>query len=78
MNFFDESEWDTKTITGAIKMFLRNLPDPLMTFELHNHFINAAKISDVAQRVGHIHFYVYKLPEPHYEMLELIIRHLRL
>ena len=30
--------------------FLRNLPEPLMTFELHNQFINAAKIGDIQQR----------------------------
>ncbi|KAI1721529.1 rhoGAP domain-containing protein [Ditylenchus destructor] len=77
MNLADDSEWETKTISSAIKTFLRNLPEPLMTFELHNHFINAAKMDNIQQRVGHIHFYVYKLPEPHMQMLELIIRHLR-
>jgi hypothetical protein len=48
-----------------------------MTFDLHNHFINAAKVTDLQQRINHIHFYVYKLPETHYRMLEMIIRHLR-
>uniref|UniRef100_A0A915CNP9 Rho-GAP domain-containing protein n=1 Tax=Ditylenchus dipsaci TaxID=166011 RepID=A0A915CNP9_9BILA len=49
-----------------------------MTFDLHSHFINAAKMGDISQRVNHIHYYVYKLPEAHKQMLELIIRHLRL
>ena len=48
-----------------------------MTFELHNLFINAAKLDDSQQRVNHIHYYVYKLPESHRRMLEIIIRHLR-
>ena len=49
-----------------------------MTFELHNLFINAAKLDDIQQRVNHIHYYVYKLPESHRKMLEIIIRHLRI
>ncbi|TKR77965.1 hypothetical protein L596_018848 [Steinernema carpocapsae] len=77
MAFGEEIEWETKTISSAIKTFLRNLPEPLMTFELHNHFINAAKMDDQKERVGHIHYYVYQLPESHKRMLEIIIRHLR-
>lgn len=77
LNLTDDSEWETKTISSAIKTFLRNLPEPLMTFDLHHHFINAAKMGDIVQRVNHIHYYVYKLPEVHRQMLELIIRHLR-
>ena len=48
-----------------------------MTFDLHNHFINAAKMGDAQQRVTTIHYYTYKLPDVHRVMLELIIRHLR-
>uniref|UniRef100_A0AC34RJC4 Rho GTPase-activating protein 26 n=1 Tax=Panagrolaimus sp. JU765 TaxID=591449 RepID=A0AC34RJC4_9BILA len=77
LNLNDDSEWETKTISSAVKTFLRNLPEPLMTFELHNLFINAAKLDDGQQRVNHIHYYVYKLPESHRKMLEIIIRHLR-
>lgn len=77
LNLTDDTEWETKTISSAIKTFLRNLPEPLMTFDLHHHFINAAKMDDVVQRVNHIHYYVYKLPEVHRHMLELIIKHLK-
>lgn len=37
----DPVEWETKTITSALKMYLRNLPEPLMTFRFHNGFIAA-------------------------------------
>uniref|UniRef100_A0A0N4Z2K5 Rho GTPase-activating protein 26 n=1 Tax=Parastrongyloides trichosuri TaxID=131310 RepID=A0A0N4Z2K5_PARTI len=73
----EDSEWEIKTISSAVKTFLRNLPEPLMTFELHSHFINAAKMDDSDQRVDHIHFYVYKLPESHRNMLKIVISHLR-
>ncbi|CAL2036131.1 unnamed protein product [Caenorhabditis brenneri] len=76
LNLRDE-EWETKTISSAVKTFLRNLPEPLMTFELHNVFINAAKMGDATMRIDHIHFYVHQLPPQHHKMLEIVVRHLR-
>ena len=38
-------EWETKTITSAAKAFFRNLPEPLMTFKMHNSFNAAASKS---------------------------------
>lgn len=56
--------------------FARNLPEPLMTFDLHSQFINAAKM-DCAMRVSHIHYYVHQLPKTHIDMLKIIIEHLK-
>jgi len=43
LSFLDDCiEWETKTITSALKLYLRNLPEPLMTFKYHNAFISAA------------------------------------
>ena len=42
INLDDSLEWDTKTITSAVKAYLRNLPEPLMTFKMHTSFIAAA------------------------------------
>lgn len=41
VNLDDPQEWETKTITSAMKTYLRNLPEPLMSFRYHNDFINA-------------------------------------
>ena len=38
----DAAEWEVKTITSAIKQYFRNLPEPIMTYNLHSAFINAA------------------------------------
>lgn len=40
-NLDDPQEWETKTITSALKSYLRNLPEPLMTHRFHNGFIAA-------------------------------------
>lgn len=37
----DPLEWETKTITSALKTYLRSLPEPLMTYKYHNGFIAA-------------------------------------
>ncbi|XP_025086672.1 LOW QUALITY PROTEIN: rho GTPase-activating protein 26-like [Pomacea canaliculata] len=42
VNYDDPTVWETKTITSAIKNYLRSLSEPLMTFKLHDQFIKAA------------------------------------
>ncbi|VDN52990.1 unnamed protein product [Dracunculus medinensis] len=72
----DDVEWEIKTVSSAVKTYLRNLPEPLMTFDLHNNFLNAAKMDSV-KRISHIHYYVYQLPKMHFAMLKMIIMHLK-
>lgn len=45
LNLEDPYEWESKTLTSALKNFLRNLPEPLMTYKLHDSFIEAASKS---------------------------------
>lgn len=41
----DSDEVDIKTVTSALKSYLRNLNEPLMTFQYHSSFIAAASMS---------------------------------
>ncbi|KAG8554084.1 hypothetical protein GDO81_003653 [Engystomops pustulosus] len=70
------SDWDIKTITSALKFYLRNLSEPVMTYKLHRELVSAAKSENLDYRLGAIHCLVYRLPDNHREMLELIVRHL--
>ncbi|XP_056397013.1 oligophrenin-1 isoform X2 [Hyla sarda] len=70
------SDWDVKTITSALKFYLRNLSEPIMTYKLHRDLVSAAKSENLDYRLGAIHCLVYRLQDNHREMLELIIRHL--
>ena len=45
LNLDDGLEWESKTITSAIKTFFRNLPQPIMTFKTHMQFIEAGSES---------------------------------
>ncbi|XP_033870597.1 rho GTPase-activating protein 10-like isoform X2 [Acipenser ruthenus] len=69
-------EWDIKTVTSALKQYLRSLPEPLMTYELYKEFIVPAKCGTPESRVDAIHYLVYKLPEKNLEMLGMIMKHL--
>lgn len=35
---------DAHTIAGVLKCYLRELPEPLLTFELYEEWINASKL----------------------------------
>ncbi|XP_051982145.1 rho GTPase-activating protein 10-like [Xyrauchen texanus] len=69
-------EWDVKTITSALKLYLRSLPEPLMTYELYKEFIVPAKSGSPESRVQAIHCLVHKLPERNRLVLSLVTKHL--
>ncbi|XP_037724563.1 rho GTPase-activating protein 26 isoform X2 [Drosophila subpulchrella] len=67
---------ESNTIASALKMYLRNLNEPLMTYQYHSDFIEAAKQETLNQRVNEVHKLVYKLPQPNFQMLDMVICHL--
>ncbi|KAH8330112.1 rho GTPase-activating protein Graf isoform X1 [Drosophila kikkawai] len=67
---------ESNTIASALKMYLRNLNEPLMTYHYHGDFIESAKLETLNQRVNEVHKLVYKLPKPNFEMLDIVICHL--
>lgn len=69
-------DWDVKTITSALKLYLRSLPEPLMTYELYKEFIVPAKCGSPESRVQAIHCLVHKLPEKNRLVLSLVTKHL--
>uniref|UniRef100_A0A8C4EFC0 Rho GTPase-activating protein 26 n=1 Tax=Dicentrarchus labrax TaxID=13489 RepID=A0A8C4EFC0_DICLA len=72
----ENPEWEIKTITSAIKHYLRMLPAPLMTYQYQRSFIKAAKLDNPEARVTEIHALVHRLPEKNRQMLELLMKHL--
>ncbi|XP_053151397.1 rho GTPase-activating protein 26 isoform X3 [Hemicordylus capensis] len=81
------SEWEIKTITSALKTYLRNpaisgdhrnrmLPGPLMMYQFQRSFIKAAKLENQESRISEIHGLVHRLPEKNKQMLHLLMNHL--
>ncbi|RWS13550.1 Rho GTPase-activating protein 26-like protein [Dinothrombium tinctorium] len=75
--FDNPDEWEIRTITSALKFYFRNLPEPLLTYRLHNAFIAAAKQENRVKRVDDIHSLIHQLPKLNFDMLHLLIQHLK-
>lgn len=67
---------DIHVITGALKMFFRELPEPIIPFILFDEFIAAVQISEVDEKVQTLKDLVRSLPEPNHDTLNYIICHL--
>uniref|UniRef100_A0A4W6C625 Rho GTPase activating protein 12 n=1 Tax=Lates calcarifer TaxID=8187 RepID=A0A4W6C625_LATCA len=74
----NDSKWeDIHVTTGALKMFFRELPEPLFTYGSFNDFVNAIKCSDYKQRVNSIKDLIKKLPKPNHDTMQNLFKHLR-
>ncbi|XP_055737240.1 rho GTPase-activating protein 12-like isoform X1 [Salvelinus fontinalis] len=74
----EDSKWeDIHVTTGALKMFFRELPEPLFTYDSFNDFINAIKCSDYKQRVNLIKDLIKQLPKPNHDTMQCLFKHLR-
>ncbi|XP_037303565.1 rho GTPase-activating protein 26 isoform X2 [Manduca sexta] len=73
----DPLEWESKTLTSALKSYLRALPDPLLTHHLHDRFIEVAKCERRGERAAGVAALVRALPPANRDMLQLVLHHLR-
>uniref|UniRef100_A0A3B4ATK3 Uncharacterized protein n=1 Tax=Periophthalmus magnuspinnatus TaxID=409849 RepID=A0A3B4ATK3_9GOBI len=74
----DDSKWeDIHVTTGALKMFFRELPEPLFTYASFNDFVNAIKCQDYKQRLNSIRDLIKKLPKPNHDTMQALFKHLR-
>ncbi|XP_059862323.1 rho GTPase-activating protein 12 isoform X1 [Delphinus delphis] len=72
-----DSKWeDIHVITGALKMFFRELPEPLFTFNHFNDFVNAIK-QEPRQRVSAVKDLIKQLPKPNQDTMQTLFRHLK-
>ncbi|KAK2822857.1 hypothetical protein Q5P01_022922 [Channa striata] len=77
VNLADPKWEDIHVTTGALKMYFRELPEPLFTYALFHDFVNAIKISDLRQRVQGIKERVKQLPKPNHDTMQALFKHLR-
>ncbi|XP_017675770.1 PREDICTED: rho GTPase-activating protein 12 isoform X7 [Lepidothrix coronata] len=73
----NDSKWeDIHVITGALKMFFRELPEPLFTYNHFNDFVNAIK-QEPRQRVPAVKDLIKQLPKPNQDTMQVLFRHLK-
>jgi hypothetical protein len=59
-------------VAALLKKYLRELPDPLLTFKLHRLFIASQKIADEDKRRRVLHLTCCLLPKAHRDCLEIL------
>ncbi|KAJ8954235.1 hypothetical protein NQ318_005831 [Aromia moschata] len=75
---------DIHSVASLLKMYFRELPNPLCTYQLYQSFVNAVQGCSTAirnsetdhERLLKMREAVQKLPPPHYRTLEYLMRHL--
>ncbi|CAJ0960409.1 unnamed protein product [Ranitomeya imitator] len=68
---------DINIIAGALKLYFRDLPIPVITYDTYSKFIEAAKISNPDERLEAIHESLMLLPPAHFETLRYLMIHLK-
>ncbi|NWW44363.1 MYO9B protein, partial [Pedionomus torquatus] len=64
------------TITGILKQWLRELPDPLMTSAQYNDFLRAVELPEKQEQLCAIYSALEQLPQANHNTLERLIFHL--
>ncbi|KAJ7783041.1 signal transducer [Mycena metata] len=67
---------DICSVTSVLKTYFRSLPVPLLTFDLHDHFMTAVQIRDPSMKNQTLLDLVNKLPAEHYYTLRRLMVHL--
>jgi len=68
---------DISAVTSVLKNYFRELPEPLLTYELHEKFIDCAETKqDLAKKESGMKELVQLLPKEHFDTLKVLILHL--
>lgn len=67
---------DIHCVGSLCKLYFRELPNPLLTYELYEKFTEAVSRCPEEDQLARIQNVIQKLPPPHYRTLEYLIRHL--
>jgi hypothetical protein len=71
-----ESIVDVDTVASLLKLYLREMPEPLFTNALHTELIDAAKSATTDDYAALVRV-LRKLPEAHLDTINYLFRHLR-
>ncbi|KAK9884337.1 hypothetical protein WA026_005287 [Henosepilachna vigintioctopunctata] len=80
--YTEEILQDIHSVASLLKMYFRELPNPLCTYQLYQSFVNAVQNTGMRSPEGDhekllkMREAVQKLPPPHYRTLEYLMRHL--
>ncbi|XP_008425226.1 rho GTPase-activating protein 31 [Poecilia reticulata] len=67
---------DIHCVGSLCKLYFRELPNPLLTYELYSKFTEAVSLQGDQDRLSHIQTVIKELPSPHFRTLEYLSKHL--
>nr|XP_054106290.1 rho GTPase-activating protein 33 isoform X6 [Callithrix jacchus] len=67
---------DIHSVSSLCKLYFRELPNPLLTYQLYGKFSEAMSVPGEDERLVRVHDVIQQLPPPHYRTLEYLLRHL--
>ncbi|XP_070774736.1 rho GTPase-activating protein 12-like [Enoplosus armatus] len=76
VNLADGKWEDIHVTTGALKMYFRELPEPLFTYALFHDFVSSIS-TYYKHRVQSIKELVRQLPKPNHDTMQALFKHLR-
>lgn len=74
----DYESYNVHVLTNVLKSFLREMPEPLLSFDRYDDFLRASELSEMTDRVSTLMSLIKKLPQTHHALLERLIFHLAL
>lgn len=74
----DYELYNVHVLANVLKSFLRETPEPLLSFDRYDDFLRASELSETTDRVSTMMSLIKKLPAPHHALLERLIFHLAL
>ncbi|TSK53780.1 Unconventional myosin-IXb [Bagarius yarrelli] len=69
-------DYPIHTVTGLVKQWLRELPEPLMTFNHYSDFLHAVELPEKQEQLQAIYRIIEELPTAHFQTLERLVFHL--
>lgn len=74
----DYESYNVHVLANVLKSFLREMPEPLLSFDRYDDFLRASELSETADRVSTLMSLIKKLPTAHHALLERLVFHLAL
>jgi len=69
-------QYDVTTVTSLLKLYLRELPNPVITYELYPKFIEVMEMRELEERIAEIRHLLALLPPTHKTTLKYVVEHL--
>ncbi|KAN0011955.1 hypothetical protein ACTFIU_000174 [Dictyostelium citrinum] len=72
----DFSKIDSHCVSGALKAFLRDSDEPLLSFDLYKNFLASIDIKDKNSKISFIKSLLSALPKENYDLLQILLKFL--